>query len=546
MPVVVWRDVVAPEWNQESVADVVAQLEVLRIAARGFDSSLDPAKARRAAIVWLRQAAGTDDVTVRLYLPDRSGALRLAAFEGDRTSAGRKRSARRQSVFQGSRVVRVEMPHVPGRTLAILPLVHRGESLGVVEVVAPTAVLDQRWETLNAVVCQASVAFHDLRERDEADRASQTLQQSIGLVGRLLHAKSAQAAVKIAVAVAHERFRVPVAGWALDGRPDTLLLAAAKGMGSRHRAELRSQMGELPQAAALRDADRRGLTGRFRRVMGAGDASVVIAGGGILMAADLPLEARGSLRALSSLLGVVLQHQAKMDRGELLHQQVDAGIAWTAHEFRGPVLGTKAALDFLLEAKEDHAFTQDVLRRSSQQLELLAEDVGALLRWAADDRLSRSVVDLVEVVKKAIESTAFWHGEGRVALEVRSGALVKASTVHLRRAIANVVQNALQYSPENSTAFVEVSRQDGFATVSVSDLGPGIAKGEQEEIFEPFVRGRAAKIAGGGRGLGLFVTKRVIESHGGWIRAESSGLGATFCIGLPVVSGSQGRARRKE
>jgi signal transduction histidine kinase len=526
----------------------MAQLEVLRIAARGFGSIVDPATSKWAAIAWLRQAVGTDDVTVRLYLPDRSGALRLAAFDGDRTSAGRKRSARRHSVFQGSRAVRVEMPHSPGRTLATLPLVHRGESLGVVEVVAPTAVLDQRWETLNAVVCQAAAAFHDLREQEEADRASETLRQSVGLVGRLLHAETAQAAVKIAVAFVHERFRVPVAGWAQAGhpdQPDTLLLAAAKGMGSSHRAELRRQMGELPQAAAVRDADRRSLTGRFRRVMGAGDVSVVIAGDGLLMTADLPQEARSSLRALAALLGVVLRHQARMDQGELLHQQVDAGIAWTAHEFRGPVLGTKAALDSLLDADEDHAFTQDVLRRSSQQLALLAEDVGALLRWAADDRLSRSVVDLVEVVKKAIESTTFWDGEGRVALEVRSGALVRASTVHLRRAIANVVQNALQYSPEKSTAFVEVSRQDGFAIVGVSDLGPGIAQGEQEEIFEPFARGRAAKIAGGGRGLGLFVAKRVIESHGGWIRAESSGLGATFAIGLPLAAGSQGRAKGK-
>jgi two-component system sensor histidine kinase SenX3 len=351
--------------------------------------------------------------------------------------------------------------------------------------------------------------------------------------------------VNIAAAFVHERFRVPAAGWALNGRPDTFVLAAAKGMGSRQRAELRSQMYELPQAATVRDADRRRLTERFRQVMGAGDASVAIAGHGILMTADLPPEARASLHPLASLLAVVLQHLAKIDHAKLVNQQVDAGIAWTAHEFRGPVLGTKAALDFLLETKGDHAFSEDVLRRSSQQLELLAEDVGALLDWAADDRLSRSVVDLVEVVKKAIESTAFWHGEGRVALEVRSGALVKASTVHLRRAIANVVQNALQYSPEKSTALVEVSRQDGFAVVSVSDLGPGIAQGEQEEIFEPFVRGQAAKIAGGGRGLGLFVTKRVIESHGGWIRAGSSGLGATFWIGLPVVSGSQGRARRR-
>jgi signal transduction histidine kinase len=82
---------------------------------------------------------------------------------------------------------------------------------------------------------------------------------------------------------------------------------------------------------------------------------------------------------------------------------------------------------------------------------------------------------------------------------------------------------------------VVVESEDGVVTVQVRDQGPGLPEGKQEQIFDPFVRGENGHQ--GGRGLGLFIARRVVEAHGGTISAESRGKGATFRVRLPVSNG---------
>jgi two-component system heavy metal sensor histidine kinase CusS len=234
----------------------------------------------------------------------------------------------------------------------------------------------------------------------------------------------------------------------------------------------------------------------------------------------------------------VVRHRAKVERAERLSDQLDVGIAWAAHELRGPVLTAMAALDVVLQGGASPDLERNLLQRSRAELQVLAHDVDALLRWAGEAASHTSaVVDLVEVAEASLDSTAFAQGDGRVVLDVREGAKVRGSAVHLRRAIANVVRNALQYSPQGSTVRVTMAKKGRFAIISVTDHGAGIADAERERIFDPFVRGRAASTEGSGSGLGLFVARRVIESHGGWIRVESSEDGTTFRIGLPVATG---------
>jgi two-component system OmpR family sensor kinase len=104
----------------------------------------------------------------------------------------------------------------------------------------------------------------------------------------------------------------------------------------------------------------------------------------------------------------------------------------------------------------------------------------------------------------------------------------------LRSAIANVVRNALIYSPAGSEVRVRVEDPNGSARVVVRDSGPGIPPGERETVFDPFSRGRTNGSAHHGAGLGLFIARRVLEAHGGTISLRPSKSGATFVLQLPA------------
>jgi signal transduction histidine kinase len=119
-----------------------------------------------------------------------------------------------------------------------------------------------------------------------------------------------------------------------------------------------------------------------------------------------------------------------------------------------------------------------------------------------------------------------------VTVETPPHAWVNADAPQLARAITNVVRNAVAYAPETTSVQVTVEETDDNARVRVRDQGPGIAASERHLIFDPFARG---KVSDGreGRGLGLFIARRIVEAHGGAIGLRSVVPGAEFWIELP-------------
>jgi signal transduction histidine kinase len=109
---------------------------------------------------------------------------------------------------------------------------------------------------------------------------------------------------------------------------------------------------------------------------------------------------------------------------------------------------------------------------------------------------------------------------------------VPASPNHLRSALTNVIRNALLYSPQDSPVTVTVETREGFAWLTVRDLGAGIPESDREWLFDPFTRG--VNSPRGGKGLGLFVSRRMIEAHGGSIWVEPTEGETTFKIQLPA------------
>ena len=131
--------------------------------------------------------------------------------------------------------------------------------------------------------------------------------------------------------------------------------------------------------------------------------------------------------------------------------------------------------------------------------------------------------------------------EGRgytVEVRINDGGTVNADRELMTRALWNLLDNAVKYSPVNRTVFVGVGRAGEHIAIRVRDCGLGIAPEELEEIFRKFVRGSSSKqVETNGTGIGLAMVQHITRAHGGSVRLESRpGEGSMFTILLPVRS----------
>jgi two-component system sensor histidine kinase SenX3 len=112
-------------------------------------------------------------------------------------------------------------------------------------------------------------------------------------------------------------------------------------------------------------------------------------------------------------------------------------------------------------------------------------------------------------------------------------------------AIHNLIENAINYSPENTKVSISTSLEDEIVTISVADQGIGIPEADLERIFERFYRVDPARSREtGGTGLGLSIVKHVAAKHGGEIKVWSSqNVGSTFALRLPVHNNINGETR---
>jgi len=355
----------------------------------------------------------------------------------------------------------------------------------------------------------------------------------------MVRANSARAALRALVRFYFERFGIPVAAWLSDGVRKDAELVAVRGVGSRKRTALHQRMGNLPRWERMPEMHRDYVTEMFKEIVGSPAVEVLHVMDSVLLAGGSGPALERSTSVLGPLLGDVFAHLATVNWAERRNQGLDMGIALTAHEVRGPLLGAKAVIDHVLATTTGDAEQRRMLRSSRLELEQLAELVDSLLRWSVGSgKVHRRRTDVLEVTREAARSSCMEMGEDRVRFSDMEPSVVRGDPGHLRVAIRNLVRNALAYSRPDTEVGVSVSAMDDAVTVSVSNLGPGIPTGEEEAIFDPFVRGEAALQTGArGSGLGLFITRRIAEAHGGEVWVDSSPRGTTFYLQLPVANG---------
>jgi signal transduction histidine kinase len=516
------------------------QLEVLRGICHAFGSAADLNEATSSVARWVRDAVAFEQATVRLFLPDDSGELLMDADE-PRTDGSRDQ-ARRRSVFTSRSPVQVELGDRSDDMLAVLPLVSRGEPVGVLEVVAPKEKLTARWDVLSAVASQTAILIRNLREKSRLARQVTSMRETVALTRDLMGVETTEKAVRTTTSFFFDQFQLPIAAWLASDEDDELHLLTMRGIEHAPTEELESKMGVLPRWESLAEAEQDQLLERFAHIVGVDDALAADAGEATLIVGQAPSSLQPSLDAVAALLKDVLLYIGTVARAERGSKELDVGLAVAAHEILGPLLATRNSLELLLGTLGASGAYEDLLRRSHKELEQLATFISPLLQWAVGGTdLYRKPIDLVQVTHDAVESCRVEGKEDRISVSAPVSAIVRADDKHLRTAISNVLRNSLAYSPPQSEVLVTFETTDEHVTFAASNKGPSIPPAERKTIFDPFARGRAGNLSKEGFGLGLFIARRVVEAHQGSIWVESSGGGATFRIRLP--RGQLGGAR---
>jgi signal transduction histidine kinase len=233
-----------------------------------------------------------------------------------------------------------------------------------------------------------------------------------------------------------------------------------------------------------------------------------------------------------------------IDRERTVARLQSEFVSAVSHEFRTPLTSLRQLSEMLSKGRvptEDlRQKSYDILSRESERLQRLVESLLDFGRIEA--RAFRYHYELLDPVTLVGDLVAEFQEKAaaqgyHIELELAGKyPLIHADREALGLAIRNLVDNAVRYSPDCRTVWVEMARERGRLAIRVRDQGMGIPASEQKEIFKKFVRGTGSRSAHiPGTGIGLAMARHIIEAHDGEIRLESApGKGSTFTILLPM------------
>jgi len=218
-----------------------------------------------------------------------------------------------------------------------------------------------------------------------------------------------------------------------------------------------------------------------------------------------------------------------------------------SHEFRTPLAGIKAMVETLASgAIDDKEMFNDFLTRIESEVDRLTQLVAELTELSRVEtgkaELKKEPVDLNQLVEEVIAQLSPQAERQKIVIIVKPAAdlpTVPADKGRVRQVIANLVHNAIKFTPAGGRITIATRALGESAAVDIADTGIGIPREELSRVFERFYKGDKAR-AGEGTGMGLAIAKHIVEAHGGNIRVESEeGRGSTFSFSLPLHSGSK-------
>ena len=249
---------------------------------------------------------------------------------------------------------------------------------------------------------------------------------------------------------------------------------------------------------------------------------------------SLGTDVGGERVLLSIIRDISERRQAEKQRSDFLHL--------AAHEMKTPLATFKGYVQILLrlgghDEREREAL--DVLDRQTKRLSRLVQRLLDASRIQSGEwTISRAEVDLGEVVEQAVRAIRDLD-RAPITLQVRceQPCNVLADRDQVREVLLNLLDNAVRYGREGGPVEVEVATDASEVVVSIQDHGPGIRPTDQARLFQAWYQAAPMVRPTAGMGLGLFVSRAIVESHGGriWVESEE-GKGSRFSFALPTAA----------
>lgn len=245
---------------------------------------------------------------------------------------------------------------------------------------------------------------------------------------------------------------------------------------------------------------------------------------------------------MSILTDIAKQRELREAQDQFLHN--------VTHELRSPLTAIKASLA-TLAADQDAKLApehRNMLAIANRNIDRLARMINDILDFAkiSEGKVTLSVkpVDAGKILQETMTSLQSWAQSKQIALEFSpAGAIPKvmADSDRVTQVLVNLFSNAIKFTPKGGKITLKTEASPLTLKVLVADTGPGISKKDQEKIFQKFFQMKQTeKMDQPGTGLGLFITKKIVEMHRGEIGFMSEeGRGTTFWFTLPAVPDSQ-------
>jgi signal transduction histidine kinase len=236
---------------------------------------------------------------------------------------------------------------------------------------------------------------------------------------------------------------------------------------------------------------------------------------------------------------------ASNERLRELDRQKDEFVASVSHELRTPLTSIRGYLAMMLDGgvgtltDEQESFLATIERNSKRLLGLVGDLLDVAQLETGTLSLERSHHDLAAIAAESVSSASLVAEERGVALTLHAEEVpgVEIDPVRFAQVIDSLLSNALKFTPPGGSVEVRLSCAGELAMVGVADTGIGMSASEQAQVFKRFYRAESAvKQAVRGTGLGLWISKSIVEAHGGTLGVTgATGLGTIFTIELPLT-----------